>query len=68
MGDPAQIVEIVRRVIAANPIAVADFKEGKVKAADSIKGFVMRKTREMARTELVQDVVMSELAAAPTPE
>ena len=58
----------MRRAIAANPKAVADFKEGKVKAADSIKGFVMRETRGMARTELVQEVVMSELAAAPTPE
>ena len=68
MGDPAQIVEIVRRAIAANPKAVADFKKGKVKAADSIKGFVMRETKGMARTELVQEVVMSELETAPAPE
>jgi aspartyl-tRNA(Asn)/glutamyl-tRNA(Gln) amidotransferase subunit B len=67
MGDPAQIAEIVRRAIAANPKAVADFKKGKVKAADSIKGFVMRETKGMARTELVQEVVMAELEAAPNP-
>jgi len=67
MGDPGQIAEIVRRAIAANPKAVADFKKGKVKAADSIKGFVMRETKGMARTEMVQEVVMAELEAAPDP-
>ena len=45
---------LIRRAIAANPKAVADFKKGKVKAADAIKGAVMRETKGMAKTEVVQ--------------
>jgi aspartyl-tRNA(Asn)/glutamyl-tRNA(Gln) amidotransferase subunit B len=61
VGDEGQIVEIVRRAIAANPKAVADFKKGKVKAADAIKGAVMRETKGMAKTEMVQRLVLQEL-------
>ena len=59
--DENQLLEIVRKAIAANPKAVADFKKGKVKAADAIKGFVMRETKGMAKTEVVQQLVMQEL-------
>ncbi len=62
VADPNQLLEIVRRAIAANPKAVADFKKGKVKAADAIKGAVMRETRGMAKTELVQQILLEELA------
>ena len=62
VGDEAQLLELVRKAIAANPKAVADFKKGKVKAADAIKGFVMRVTKGMANTEVVQQLVMAELA------
>ena len=47
---------------AANPKAVADFKKGKTKAADAIKGAVMRETKGMAKTELVQQLLLEELA------
>ena len=59
--DETQIVEAVRRAIAANPKAVLDYKKGKTKAADAIKGAVMRETKGMAKTEIVQRVVMQEL-------
>jgi Asp-tRNA(Asn)/Glu-tRNA(Gln) amidotransferase B subunit len=36
--------------------------KGKVKAADAIKGFVMRETKGMAKTEVVQQLLMQELA------
>jgi aspartyl-tRNA(Asn)/glutamyl-tRNA(Gln) amidotransferase subunit B len=65
MADETQIVAIVRRAIADNPKAVADFKKGKTKAADAIKGAVMRETKGMAKTELVQRIVMHELAGSP---
>ena len=42
VADEGQLLELVKTAIAANPKAVADFKKGKVKAADAIKGFVMR--------------------------
>jgi aspartyl-tRNA(Asn)/glutamyl-tRNA(Gln) amidotransferase subunit B len=61
VADENQLVEIVRRAIAANPKAVADYKKGKTKAADAIKGAVMRETKGMAQTELVQRLVMQEL-------
>jgi aspartyl-tRNA(Asn)/glutamyl-tRNA(Gln) amidotransferase subunit B len=62
VSDRAQLTEMVRRAIAANPRAVADFKKGKIKAADAIKGSVMRETRGMARTELLQEILREELA------
>jgi aspartyl-tRNA(Asn)/glutamyl-tRNA(Gln) amidotransferase subunit B len=64
IADEAQLAEIVRRAVAANPKAVADYKKGKTKAADAIKGAVMRETRGMAKTELVQQILMQELQKA----
>jgi aspartyl-tRNA(Asn)/glutamyl-tRNA(Gln) amidotransferase subunit B len=61
VGDEGQVRELVRRVLAANPKAVADYKKGKIKAADAIKGAVMRETKGMAKTELVQRLVLEEL-------
>jgi aspartyl-tRNA(Asn)/glutamyl-tRNA(Gln) amidotransferase subunit B len=56
--------ELVRQAIAANPKAVADFKGGKVKAADSIKGRVMKETKGMAKADVVQQILMEELQKA----
>jgi aspartyl-tRNA(Asn)/glutamyl-tRNA(Gln) amidotransferase subunit B len=41
-----------------------DFKNGKVKAADAIKGAIMRETKGMAKMELVQQLVMEALQKA----
>jgi aspartyl-tRNA(Asn)/glutamyl-tRNA(Gln) amidotransferase subunit B len=62
VADEGQIGELVRKGIAANPQAVADYKKGKVKAADRIKGFVMKETKGLANTELVQRLLEEELA------
>ena len=61
VADESQLFELIRQGIAANPKAVADFKKGKVKAADAIKGFIMRETKGMAKTEVVQKLLMQEL-------
>jgi aspartyl-tRNA(Asn)/glutamyl-tRNA(Gln) amidotransferase subunit B len=61
-ADEGQLLEIVRRAIAANPKAVADYKKGKTKAADAIKGAVMRETKGMAKTDVVQRLLLQELA------
>jgi aspartyl-tRNA(Asn)/glutamyl-tRNA(Gln) amidotransferase subunit B len=61
IADERQLLEIIRRAIAANPKAVADYHKGKSKAADAIKGAVMRETRGMAKTELVQELLVQEL-------
>jgi aspartyl-tRNA(Asn)/glutamyl-tRNA(Gln) amidotransferase subunit B len=64
MSDEGQLVDIIRRAIAANPKAVGDYKKGKLKAADAIKGAVMRETKGLAKTELVQEILLRELANA----
>lgn len=62
VADSGQLAELIRKGIAANPKAVADFKKGKTKAADAIKGFVMRETKGMANTEVVSQILLSELS------
>jgi aspartyl-tRNA(Asn)/glutamyl-tRNA(Gln) amidotransferase subunit B len=62
--DETQLREIVRRAIAANAKAVADFKKGKVKAADAIKGAVMRETKGTAPMDQVQRLLLQELEQA----
>ncbi len=64
VGDAEQLRAIVQRAVADNPKAVADFKKGKTRAADAIKGAVMRETRGMAKTELVQQLLLEELHRA----
>jgi aspartyl-tRNA(Asn)/glutamyl-tRNA(Gln) amidotransferase subunit B len=61
VSDEGQLVDIIRRAIAANAKAVADYKKGKTKAADAIKGAVMRETKGMAKTEAVQRLLLQEL-------
>jgi aspartyl-tRNA(Asn)/glutamyl-tRNA(Gln) amidotransferase subunit B len=61
VADEGQLLAIIRKAIAANPKAVADFKNGKIKAADAIKGAVMRETKGMAKMEQVQALLMREL-------
>lgn len=65
VADDGQLREIVIRAIAANAKAVADFKKGKVKAADAIKGAVMRETKGMAKMEQVQKLLLDELEKTP---
>jgi aspartyl-tRNA(Asn)/glutamyl-tRNA(Gln) amidotransferase subunit B len=61
VGNEDEVRELVRRAIAANPKAAADYKKGKTKAADAIKGAVMRETKGMAKTEVVHRLVLEEL-------
>jgi aspartyl-tRNA(Asn)/glutamyl-tRNA(Gln) amidotransferase subunit B len=61
VADEGQLRELVRKAIAANPKAVADYKKGKARAADAIKGAVMRETRGQANTELLQQLLLQEL-------
>jgi aspartyl-tRNA(Asn)/glutamyl-tRNA(Gln) amidotransferase subunit B len=61
VADEGQLRAIVIKAIAANAKAVADYKKGKVKAADAIKGAVMRETKGMAKMEQVQKLLIEEL-------
>ena len=62
--DEGELVEIVRRAIAANPKAVADYKKGKTAAANAIKGAVMSETKGTAQPDLVQKILEEELQKA----
>lgn len=64
VADEGQLLAIIRKAIEANPKAVADFKKGKVKAADAIKGAVMRETKGQAKAELLQHLLTQELQKA----
>jgi aspartyl-tRNA(Asn)/glutamyl-tRNA(Gln) amidotransferase subunit B len=59
--DVGALEEIVRRVIAANPKAVAEYKKGKTAAAQSFMGAVMRETKGAAKADVVQKLIAEEL-------
>jgi aspartyl-tRNA(Asn)/glutamyl-tRNA(Gln) amidotransferase subunit B len=61
VGGGDELAAIVRKAIADNPKAVADFKKGKAAAVQAIKGAVMRATKGTARPDLVEKVLMEEL-------
>ncbi|HJZ58849.1 MAG TPA: Asp-tRNA(Asn)/Glu-tRNA(Gln) amidotransferase subunit GatB [Gemmataceae bacterium] len=61
--DEGTLRAAVLAAIAANPDAVADFKKGKVAAANRIKGHVM-KNNKGAPNDLVQRLMDEELAKA----
>ena len=54
----------VRRAMAANARAVADYKNGKAAAANAIKGAVMRETKGSVRADVVDRVLKEELEKA----
>lgn len=62
VADEGQLRDLVRKAIAANPQAATDYKAGKVKAADRIKGAVMKETKGMANAETVNRLLLEELA------
>ena len=56
MADTGAVADIVRAAIAANPKAVADYKNGKAAAANAIKGAIMRQTKGSVRIDVVERV------------
>ena len=64
VADTEAVTEIVRRAIAANPKAVADFKGGKAAAANAIKGAIMRETKGSVRADVVEQILRQELERA----
>ena len=57
----AELREIVRKAIAGNARAVEDYRKGNAKAADRIKGAVMKESGGMARMDVVQKLLLEEL-------
>ena len=61
VDDTAAIEEAVRKVIAANPAAAEQFKNGEKKVVGFFVGQVMKETRGKAKPETVNKTVLSEL-------
>jgi aspartyl-tRNA(Asn)/glutamyl-tRNA(Gln) amidotransferase subunit B len=62
LADNAALVEVVRRAMAGNAKAVADYKAGKRAAANAIKGAIMKETKGGAPADVVQKILEEELA------
>ncbi len=60
-GEDA-VREMVRRAMAGNARAVADFRAGKAAAANALKGAVMKEARGSARAADVDRILAEELA------
>lgn len=61
ISDEGAILEIVDKVIAANPQSVADYKSGKQKAIGYLVGQVMKETKGKANPGLVNKLMAERL-------
>ena len=59
--DDSIVLEAVKKAIAGNPAAVADYKSGKESALGALMGPVMRETRGRANPQEVQALLKAEL-------
>jgi aspartyl-tRNA(Asn)/glutamyl-tRNA(Gln) amidotransferase subunit B len=57
LADPTALEPLVRAAIDALPQAAADVKRGKQKAADALKGHVMRQSRGKADPAVVEEIL-----------
>jgi aspartyl-tRNA(Asn)/glutamyl-tRNA(Gln) amidotransferase subunit B len=59
--DDGVVLEAVKKAIAGNPAAVADYRSGKESALGALMGPVMRETRGRANPQEVQTLLRAEL-------
>ncbi len=62
ISDVADIEELVRQAVAANPKAVADIRSGKERARRALVGYVMKETRGRANPQMVDELITKVLA------
>jgi len=62
IGDPAQLEPVVRRVVAANPKPVADYRAGRTAALQALFGKVMGETRGQADPDVARRLLEQALA------
>jgi aspartyl-tRNA(Asn)/glutamyl-tRNA(Gln) amidotransferase subunit B len=65
ISDTAALEGIIAGVIASHPKIVADYRSGKVNAAQALIGQVMKLTRGQARAELVRTILLAKLDEGP---
>jgi len=61
VSDTGLIEKAVEKAIAANPVAVAEFKAGKQKAIGAIVGMVMKETGGKANPKVVNEILQKKL-------
>ena len=61
MDNSDEIREIVRKVIAANPQAIEDYRAGREKAFMSLVGAVMKETKGKANPQMVNEMMREEI-------
>jgi aspartyl-tRNA(Asn)/glutamyl-tRNA(Gln) amidotransferase subunit B len=61
ISDTAALEGIIAGVIAGNPKIVADYRSGKVNAAQALIGQVMKQTRGQARADIVRTILLAKL-------
>lgn len=66
INDSSELEAMIRKVIAANPQSVADYRAGKEKALGFLVGQAMKETRGRANPGLVNEMLQRSLAAAGT--
>jgi aspartyl-tRNA(Asn)/glutamyl-tRNA(Gln) amidotransferase subunit B len=61
VSDSGALAAVARTVIAANPKAVEDYKNGKANAVQFLVGQVMRQTKGRAKPDVIQPILIAEL-------
>jgi aspartyl-tRNA(Asn)/glutamyl-tRNA(Gln) amidotransferase subunit B len=61
ISDTSALAEVVERVVAANPAAIADYRAGKVQAVKFLTGQAMKETRGQANAGVLQELLEERL-------
>src|SRR5262249_48263448 len=61
ISDTSALEEVITSIIASNPKIVADYRSGKVNAAQALIGQVMKQTRGQARADMVRTLLLAKL-------
>jgi aspartyl-tRNA(Asn)/glutamyl-tRNA(Gln) amidotransferase subunit B len=62
VSDTGLIEKAVEKAIAANPVAVAEFKAGKQKALGALVGAVMKETSGKANPKVINEIFLKKLS------
>ena len=65
-SDEGAILEIVKKVLDANPKSVEDFNNGKTRVLGFIVGLIMKETRGKANPQIVNKLVNEQIKEAVT--
>ena len=61
INDSAALADVIERVVAANPSAVADYNAGKTQAVKFLTGQAMKETRGQANPAVLQELLEERL-------